>query len=66
MLKEHVAQMFFSDHSVKAWNYSKESKIISHPCYQNFGLHAYIGTTIFVHDAAYGTLNFLSKNSAKF
>lgn len=36
------------------------SQIRTHPCYRDFGLEAYIGSTIQVNGAVYGTLNFSS------
>ena len=37
-----------------------ESDIKTHPCYQNFGLEAYLGAPIMVDGERYGTLNFSS------
>ena len=50
----------FGSRAVKAWHNAGESEIARHPCYKNFGLNAYIGTTIYVNNIAYGTLNFTS------
>lgn len=38
------------------------SDIKEHPCYQNFGLEAYIGIVIYVDGQRWGTLNFSSPN----
>jgi PAS domain S-box-containing protein len=40
-----------------------ESHIREHPCYQNFGLEAYIGTPLLVDGLRYGTLNFSGPNA---
>jgi two-component system sensor histidine kinase/response regulator len=38
------------------------SDIKEHPCYQNFGLEAYIGIVVYVGGKRWGTLNFSSPN----
>ncbi len=50
----------FGANEVKSWHNVAMSEIAHHPCYQKFGLNAYIGTTIYVNGVAYGTLNFTS------
>ncbi|WP_075342254.1 GAF domain-containing protein [Tenacibaculum agarivorans] len=50
----------FGANEVKSWHNVGKSEIAQHPCYENFGLDAYIGTTVFVNNEAYGTLNFTS------
>lgn len=41
------------------------SDIKEHPCYQNFGLEAYIGIVLYVGGKRWGTLNFSSPNPKK-
>lgn len=48
----------FKTKEVKSWHNTGLSEISDHPCYKNFGLESYIGTTIYVDDQAYGTVNF--------
>nr|WP_067285864.1 PAS domain S-box protein [Marinobacterium profundum] len=40
------------------FHHAGESDISEHPCYQNFGLEAYIGAPLLVDGLRYGTLNF--------
>ncbi|KZN12739.1 PAS domain S-box protein [Marinomonas sp. TW1] len=50
-----------------SYHHTAISDIQNHPCYQTFGLEAYIGIVIYVGDQRYGTLNFSSphpKNGA--
>ena len=44
------------------FHYAGQSEIQNHPCYQDFGLEAYIGGTIFLDGEVYGTLNFSSSS----
>lgn len=37
-----------------------DSEVRTHPCYQNFGLEAYLGAPVMVDGVCYGTLNFSS------
>lgn len=41
-----------------SFDHAGESRIASHPCYQNFGLESYIGTPLIVDGERFGTLNF--------
>ncbi len=43
-----------------AFHHAAESELRTHPCYQQFGLEAYIGCPIMVDGERYGTLNFSS------
>ncbi|BFM48072.1 PAS domain S-box protein [Marinomonas sp. THO17] len=45
-----------------AYHHTGISEIQNHPCYQAFGLEAYIGIVIYVDNQRYGTLNFSSPN----
>jgi diguanylate cyclase (GGDEF)-like protein/PAS domain S-box-containing protein len=40
------------------FDYAGESIIKNHPCYINFGLESYIGSSLYIGDELYGTLNF--------
>ena len=51
----------FGKPGVASWDNAGESEIASHPCYQGFKLNTYIGTTIFVNNEPYGTINFTSE-----
>lgn len=46
---------------VASWSNAGESEIAKHPCYQGFKLNTYIGTTLFVNNKPYGTINFTSE-----
>lgn len=50
----------YQANDVKGFHHVAESEIRRHPCYENFGLEAYIGTPIVVDGQRYGTLNFSS------
>jgi len=41
-----------------SFDHAGESRIASHPCYQNFALESYIGTPLIVDGERFGTLNF--------
>lgn len=45
-----------------AVNHVGQSFYQCHPCYQTFGLEAYIGSPIYVHGRFFGTLNFSRPN----
>ena len=45
---------------VVAIDFVAESDHGRHPCYEKFGLEAYVGTNVHVHGAVYGTVNFSS------
>lgn len=51
----------FGKSNVASWDNAGESEIASHPCYKGFKLNTYIGTTIFVNNKPYGTINFTSE-----
>lgn len=55
----YCSQVFAVD-DVRGFYHVGESSIRTHPCYQNFQLEAYLGSTIFVDGERYGTLNFSS------
>lgn len=44
----------------QAFHHVAQSEIRNHPCYQTFGLEAYIGVPLFVNGERFGTLNFSS------
>lgn len=46
----------------QAFHHVERSAIREHPCYQAFGLEAYIGTPLIVDGARWGTLNFSSSS----
>ncbi|QIR07894.1 sensor domain-containing diguanylate cyclase [Salinivibrio costicola] len=50
----------YQANEVKGFHHVGASDIRSHPCYQHFGLEAYIGAPIFIDGERYGTLNFSS------
>jgi len=41
-----------------SFSHAGKSAIANHPCYQNFGLEAYIGAPLVVDNERFGTLNF--------
>ncbi len=41
-----------------SFHHAGQSEIAGHPCYENFGLEAYIGVPLWVSGQRYGTLNF--------
>ncbi|MDW6001362.1 sensor domain-containing diguanylate cyclase [Vibrio mangrovi] len=45
---------------VQGFSHVSESAIATHPCFENFGLEAYLGAPVFVDGERYGTLNFSS------
>ncbi|MDW6093383.1 diguanylate cyclase [Vibrio rhizosphaerae] len=45
---------------VQGFSHVSESEIVTHPCFENFGLEAYLGAPVFVDGERYGTLNFSS------
>lgn len=45
---------------VRAFHYVAESEIRAHPCYQKFGLEAYIGAPLTVDGRRYGVVSFSS------
>lgn len=51
----------FGKPGVASWDNAGDSEIAAHPCYQGFKLNTYIGTTIFVNNEPYGTINFTSE-----
>lgn len=51
----------FGKPGVASWSDAGNSEIAKHPCYQGFQLNTYIGTTIFVNNSPYGTINFTSE-----
>ncbi len=53
----------FKSDTPQAWHNAGMSEIKTHPCYEHFGLNAYIGTKIFVNNRPYGTVNFSSKDA---
>lgn len=53
----------FEANDVQGFHHVAQSRINSHPCYQNFGLEAYLGSPIFVDGARFGTLNFSSREN---
>lgn len=55
----------FKANDVQGFHHVAESRINSHPCYQNFGLEAYLGSPIFVTGERYGTLNFSSPTETR-
>lgn len=55
----------YNANDVQGFHYVAESEISDHPCYQNFGLEAYLGAPIFVDGERYGTLNFSSPNPTR-
>lgn len=55
----------FGSTDVSGFHHVGESEIRTHPCYENFKLEAYLGSTIFVNDKRFGTLNFSSPESRK-
>ncbi|MEL0635678.1 PAS domain S-box protein [Marinomonas sp. TI.3.20] len=44
------------------FHHTAKSTLKDHPCYQNFGLEAYIGAMIKIDGESWGTLNFSSPN----
>lgn len=52
----------FNNPGVKDWYSVSDSDIYTHPCYQEHKLEAYIGTTIFVNNKPFGTINFTDSN----
>ncbi|NOH82343.1 diguanylate cyclase [Vibrio sp. 03-59-1] len=50
----------FKANDVQGFHHVAQSSIAKHPCYENFGLEAYLGAPIFVDGERYGTLNFSS------
>ncbi len=59
-LQDRYCVHTFGANEVKSWHNVAMSEIACHPCYQKLRINAYIGTTIYVNDVAYGTLNFTS------
>jgi signal transduction histidine kinase len=51
----------FGQPEVASWSDAGNSEIAKYPCYQGFQLNTYIGTTIFVNNSPYGTINFTSE-----
>tara|TARA_R110001599_G_scaffold353799_1_gene598077 strand:- start:6625 stop:10311 length:3687 start_codon:yes stop_codon:yes gene_type:complete len=41
----------------------RQNKLVTHPCYEAFGLNTYIGVRLKVNGAPYGTLNFTAVNA---
>ncbi len=55
----------FEANDVQGFHHVAQSRINSHPCYQNFGLEAYLGSPIFVDGVRFGTLNFSSPEKTR-
>lgn len=55
----------FGQQDVRGFHYVANSEIRAHPCYRNFQLEAYLGSTIFVDGERYGTLNFSSPSPTR-
>ncbi len=55
----------FQANDVQGFHHVAESRISTHPCYQNFKLEAYLGSPIFVDGTRYGTLNFSSPTETR-
>ena len=51
----------FGKPEVASWSDAGNSEIAKHPCYLDFKLNTYIGTTIYVDNKPYGTINFTSE-----
>ncbi|SIO94612.1 sensor domain-containing diguanylate cyclase [Vibrio spartinae] len=52
--------LVYQANDVQGFSHVSESEIVTHPCFENFGLEAYLGVPIFVDGERYGTLNFSS------
>lgn len=57
-LAETYCSHVFGNSTVKSWCDAGSSELSTHLCYKNFALNTYIGTTLFIHGKAYGTLAF--------
>lgn len=55
----------FREQDVRGFHHVADSDIRTHPCYRNFQLEAYLGSTIFVDGERYGTLNFSSPSPTR-
>ena len=55
----------YKANDVQGFSHVSESDISLHPCFDNFGLEAYIGAPIFVDGNRYGTLNFSSPDPTR-
>ncbi|ANQ85875.1 diguanylate cyclase [Azoarcus olearius] len=58
LLGDTYCDITLREHRVVAIANMGESRYLSHPCYRNFGLEAYIGAVVHVGGAVYGTVNF--------
>ncbi|WNJ94742.1 diguanylate cyclase [Vibrio ruber] len=52
--------LVYQANDVQGFSHVSESQIATHPCFENFGLEAYLGAPVFVDGERYGTLNFSS------
>jgi signal transduction histidine kinase/ActR/RegA family two-component response regulator len=60
-LDKTFCQVTFSSDGPVAMHHVSESKFKNHPAASFLGMEAYIGTTIFVNDEKYGTVNFSNR-----
>ncbi len=58
--RSYCSQVFAAD-DVAAWHNAGESELRTEACFQEFSLNAYIGTTLFLNNAPFGTLSFVQK-----
>ncbi|KKA43412.1 diguanylate cyclase [Salinivibrio sp. KP-1] len=59
-LKETYCCHVYEANEAQGFHHVSQSDIKAHPCYEHFGLEAYIGAPIFIDGERYGTLNFSS------
>lgn len=55
----------FDSTLVKSWHNGIDGEQLFHPAYPNQAINTYLGTTLFVNNAPYGTLAFVKKESRK-
>lgn len=55
----------YKANDVQGFHHVSDSLIKTHPCFENFGLEAYLGAPIFVDGDRFGTLNFSSPNPTR-
>lgn len=55
----------FRTHDITSWHSTPPKGVKAHACYKKQPLHSFIGTSIFVNSAPYGTLYFASTTNRK-
>ncbi|SIO34430.1 diguanylate cyclase [Salinivibrio sp. ES.052] len=64
-LKKTYCCHVYEANEAQGFHHVAQSNIKTHPCYEQFGLEAYIGAPIFIDGERYGTLNFSSPEPSR-